>query len=130
MLGLYEVCLLWYAIAPALLMPWQNIRHLALAQEGLQLMEAVLGSWKLMAKLKEYCEANVDTPFTMDLWTQIGRFAHLVRGSSRPYTVAATKDLVRALADDDRTDRCGERHGLTCRRASAAARPFYLRTWL
>ena len=42
-------------------------------------MEAVLDTWAFMGKLKEFCQEKVDTPFTMDLWTQIGRFAHMTR---------------------------------------------------
>ena len=52
----------------------------AVAQTGLQLMEAVLSGWTFMAKFKEFCSAKKDlAPFSKDLWTQIGRFAHLVR---------------------------------------------------
>ena len=51
----------------------------AVAQTGLQLMEAVLSGWSLMAKFKEFCSAKDLAPFSKDLWTQIGRFAHLVR---------------------------------------------------
>jgi hypothetical protein len=42
-------------------------------------MEAVLSGWTLMAKFKEFCSAKDLAPFSKDLWTQIGRFAHLVR---------------------------------------------------
>ena len=52
------------------------VRSVPLA-EGLQLMEVVLGSWRLMGKLKEFCETKADAPFNKDLWAQIGRFAHL-----------------------------------------------------
>jgi len=44
---------------------------------GLQLMEAVLGKWTLMGKLKAFCEDKELAPFSKDLWTQVGRFAHL-----------------------------------------------------
>jgi hypothetical protein len=44
---------------------------------GLQLMEAVLSGWILMAKFKEFCSEKDLAPFSKDLWTQIGRFAHL-----------------------------------------------------
>jgi len=30
-----------------------------------------------MAKFKEFCSAKDLAPFSKDLWTQIGRFAHL-----------------------------------------------------
>ena len=43
------------------------------------MMEAVLSGWSLMAKFKEFCSAKDLAPFSKDLWTQIGRFAHLVR---------------------------------------------------
>jgi len=46
-------------------------------ETGLQLMEAVLSGWSLMAKFKEFCSAKDLAPFSKDLWTQIGRFAHL-----------------------------------------------------
>lgn len=46
-------------------------------QTGLQLMEAVLSGWALMAKFKEFCSTKDLAPFSKDLWTQIGRFAHL-----------------------------------------------------
>ena len=43
------------------------------------MMEAVLSGWTLMAKFKEFCSSKDLAPFSKDLWTQIGRFAHLVR---------------------------------------------------
>jgi len=44
---------------------------------GLQLMEAVLGSWRLFPKLKEFCETSFAQPLSKDLWTQICRFVEM-----------------------------------------------------
>jgi len=44
---------------------------------GLQLMEAVLGSWPLFPKLKDFCEQQFMQPFSKDMWTQIGRFVEM-----------------------------------------------------
>ena len=59
----------------------------------MQLMEAVLGKWPYMAKLKTFCEDKYKQPFSKDLWTQIGRFAHMT----------ATGQIARDLSnyDDD-----------------------------
>jgi len=46
-------------------------------EDGLQLMEVVLGSWSFFGKLKQFCTEKMDVPFSKDLWAQIGRFAHL-----------------------------------------------------
>lgn len=48
-------------------------------QVGLQLMEAVLGSWSHMSKLKAFCVDKEVPPFSKDVWAQIGRFARLVK---------------------------------------------------
>jgi hypothetical protein len=40
-------------------------------------MEAVLGAWPLMGKLKAFCVDKYNQPFSKDLWTQIGRFVHM-----------------------------------------------------
>ena len=81
------------------------------------MMEAVLSGWSLMAKFKEFCSAKDLAPFSKDLWTQIGRFAHLVR--RRPDSLADCSTRARAchagalgpqpsvalcLADDDGAD--------------------------
>ena len=47
-------------------------------QVGLQLMEAVLGTWALFPKLKQFCEQQFGQPFSKDMWTQIGRFVEMV----------------------------------------------------
>jgi len=52
------------------------VRTVPLA-EGLALMEAVLGAWPLMGKLKVFCVDKYAQPFSKDLWTQIGRFVHM-----------------------------------------------------
>ena len=46
---------------------------------GLFLMDAVLSAWPLMPKLKAYCEAQHQQPFSRDLWTQIGRFVNMTQ---------------------------------------------------
>ena len=61
----------------------------SVAQTGLQLMEAVLSGWALMAKFKEFCSTKDLAPFSKDLWTQIGRFAHLVCRFPDPWPIAA-----------------------------------------
>lgn len=53
-----------------------QVRTVPLA-EGLQLMEAVLGAWPLMTKLKAFCLDKYSQPFSRDLWTQIGRFVNM-----------------------------------------------------
>lgn len=68
----------------------------SVTQTGLQLMEAVLSGWALMAKFKEFCSTKDLAPFSKDLWTQIGRFAHLVRGLPDPLADRCTH--ARALA--------------------------------
>ena len=84
------------------------------------MMEAVLSGWTLMAKFKEFCSAKDLAPFSKDLWTQIGRFAHLVRrlpGSLAPWPNAAhmrgacharalgpQPSVALCLADDDGAD--------------------------
>jgi len=45
--------------------------------EGVLLMEAVLGTWSLMPQMKEFCTDKFAQPFSKDLWTQISRFAHM-----------------------------------------------------
>lgn len=47
-------------------------------KEGLQLMGAVLGSWPLLPKFIQFCETVFLTPFSKDLWMQIGRFVEMV----------------------------------------------------
>ena len=42
-------------------------------------MEAVLGSWSHMSKLKAFCVDKEVPPFSKDVWAQIGRFARLVK---------------------------------------------------
>jgi len=46
-------------------------------QEGVMLMDAVLGSWPLMPQLKAFCQDKFGQPFSKDLWTQVSRFAHM-----------------------------------------------------
>ncbi|KAL3920497.1 MAG: hypothetical protein SGPRY_005230 [Prymnesium sp.] len=46
-------------------------------KEGLQLMGAVLGSWPLLPKFIQFCETVFLTPFSKDLWMQIGRFVEM-----------------------------------------------------
>jgi len=55
-----------------------SVRIVPLA-EGLALMEAVLEAWPLMGQLKTFCVDKYAQPFSKDLWTQIGRFAHMTR---------------------------------------------------
>ena len=47
--------------------------------EGLQLLEAVLPKWRLTPTLKAFCVDKYAQPFSKDLWTQIGRFAHMTQ---------------------------------------------------
>ena len=68
----------------------------SVAQTGLQLMEAVLSGWALMAKFKEFCSTKDLAPFSKDLWTQIGRFAHLVRRLPDPLADRCTHMRARA----------------------------------
>jgi len=53
--------------------------------EGLMFLEAALGSWPLMPKLKVFCETKYAQAFTKDLWLQLGRFVSLTTvGSIAP----------------------------------------------
>ena len=60
------------------------------------MMEAVLSGWALMAKFKEFCSTKDLAPFSKDLWTQIGRFAHLVRRLPDPLADRCTRMRARA----------------------------------
>jgi len=46
---------------------------------GLQLMEAVLGGWRLKEPMKAFCQSHHAQPFSKDLWSQIGRFVHMTK---------------------------------------------------
>jgi len=70
---------------------WQPVA----LQEGLLLMEAVLGAWSLMPQWKAFCTDKFAQPFSKDLWTQISRFAHMT------VTGQITADL--SNYDDDDT---------------------------
>jgi len=61
--------------------------------EGLLFMEAALGTWPLLPKMKEFCEEKYTQPFTKDLWLQIGRFVNL--------TSVGTLSLDLSNYDDD-----------------------------
>jgi len=47
--------------------------------EGVQLMESVLSSWRLMEQLKDFFTNRYAQPFSKDLWMQIGRFVSMTQ---------------------------------------------------